>query len=220
MKAIGFDIDGTLYPEYRIRWRALSYFLRHIRLLVAFARTRKRMRSGQVSETYDVDGIEIAVLAKELGCGIEKARKLRDRLIYRGWEKYFQGMKLYPGVSSSLRKLKNAGLKLAVLSDFPVGRKLEYLGLEGIFDVVLGFPESGQLKPHREPFVRMANRLNVDPCNMMYVGNKLAYDVWGSENAGMRGVLFASSRHRVSLGVTTYTSFPQLTESILLEVTK
>ena len=189
---------------------------------MAFARTRKLMRMDQFSEVYgvDLDGTEIAVLAKELDCGIEKARNLRDKLIYSGWEKYFQGMKLYPEVGSSLRKLKDVGLKLAVLSDFPVGRKLEYFGLEGIFDVVLGFPESGQLKPHKEPFVRMAKRLNVDPGNMIYVGNRLTYDVWGSENAGMRGILIASSRRRISPEVTIYSSFSQLTESILFEVTK
>jgi len=222
LKAVGFDIDGTLYPEHRIRWRALFYSLKHIRLLMAFARARKLIRFNQVGEVCDVDldETEVALLAKELGCGIGKARNLRDELIYRGWEKYFQGMKIYPGVRSSLKKLKDAGLKLAVLSDFPVGRKLEYFGLEGIFDVVLGFPESGRLKPHREPFIRMAKKLNVDPGNMMYVGNRLVYDVRGSRNAGMRGVLIASSRRRIPLEVTTYSSFSQLTESIISEVTK
>lgn len=189
---------------------------------MAFARTRKVMRSSQISDACDVDldGTELAVFAKELSCDIEEARNLRDELIYRGWEKYFQGMKIYPEVSNSLRKLKDTGLKLAVLSDFPVGRKLEYFGLEGIFDAVLGFPESGRLKPHREPFIRMANRLNVEPGNMMYVGNRLTYDVQGSQNAGMRGVLIASSRFRVPREVITYSSFPRLTESILSEVTK
>jgi len=222
LKAIGFDIDGTLYPEYRIRWRVLPYVLRHLRLFMAFARTRKLMRSSKASDICDanLDYTELAIFAKELGCDIEEARGFRDELIYRAWEKYFQGMKIYPRVSNSLRKLKDAGLKLAVLSDFPVGRKLEYFGLEGIFDAVLGFPESGQLKPHREPFIRMANRLNVDLGNMIYVGNRLTYDVRGSQNAGMRGVLIASSRCRIPREVISYSSFPQLTESILSEVTK
>jgi len=166
----------------------------------------------------DLDGTELFLLSKELGCDIEEARSLRDRLIYRGWEKYFQSTKMYPEVSNSLRKLKDAGLKLAVLSDFPVGRKLEYFKLENIFDVVLGFPESGRLKPHREPFIRMANRLNVDPSNILYVGNSLTYDFKGSVNAGMQGALIASSRSRIPLEVTTYSSFPQLAESVLFEV--
>jgi len=222
LKAVGFDIDGTLYPEYRIRWRVFPYFLGHIRLLMAFARTRKQMRFAQADEAYneDLNDTELAVFAEELGCDIDKARNLRDRLIYRGWEKYFQGMKIYPKVGVSLRKLKDAGLKLAALSDFPVGRKLEYFGLEDIFDVVLGFPETGRLKPHREPFIRMANRLNVDPGNMIYVGNRLIYDIRGSENAGMRGILIAPGRRRIPLEVTAYSGFPQLTEGILSEVTQ
>jgi len=189
---------------------------------MAFARTRKLMRFMQVGDVYneDLDSTELAVFARELGCDIDEARNLRDKLIYRGWEQYFQGMKIYPEVKNSLRKLKDSELKLAVLSDFPVGRKLEYFGLEGIFDVVLGFPETGRLKPHKEPFIRMASRLNVEPGSIMYVGNRLAYDFRGSQNAGMRGVLIIPSRHRIPLGVTTYSSFPQLTESILSEVTK
>jgi len=220
LKAVGFDIDGTFYPEYRIRWRVFPYFLGHVRLLMAFARTRKLMRSIQAGDSYggNLNRTELTVFAKELGCDIDKARKLRDELIYRGWEKYFQGMKIYPEVGNSLRKLKNAGLKLAVLSDFPVGRKLEYFGLEGIFDVVLGFPETGRLKPHREPFIRMASRLNVDPINTIYVGNRLTHDIRGSENAGMRGILIAPSKHRIPPEVTTYSGFPQLTEGILSEV--
>ena len=222
LKAVGFDIDGTLYPDFRARWRSLPFFLAHFRTILAFSRTRKLMRSRHQDSVPDESAadLEVAYFADERGCSMEKARNIRDRILYQEWESCFRGMRIYPDVRESLMKLKMNGLKLAVLSDFPVGRKLEYFGLDGIFDVILGFPDSGWLKPRPEPFLRMAEELNIEPKEILYIGNRLDYDVRGAENAGMRGALIGPPGDKAPADVTTYSDYRQMAGSILTEVVK
>ena len=44
IKAVAFDLDGTLYPEYRMLFPTLSVALRHPKLLYYFSRVRKEIR--------------------------------------------------------------------------------------------------------------------------------------------------------------------------------
>ncbi len=179
-----------------------------------------RLETDDFEGTENAGDMEVSIFAEERGCSLEKARDIRDHILYRGWEKYFRGMKIYPDVRKSLLKLKASGLKLAALSDFPVGRKLDYFGLEGIFDVILGFPESGRLKPRPEPFLLMAEKLKFNPDEILYIGNKLDYDVRGAENAGMRGALIGPPGRGAPMDVTKYFDYRHMTESILSEVVK
>ncbi|RKX80325.1 MAG: HAD family hydrolase [Spirochaetes bacterium] len=222
LKAVGFDIDGTLYPDFRARWRSLPFLLAHFRTILAFSRTRHLMRENHSAREFDGDigDLEVEYFAGERGCSLEEARDIRDRILYKGWEAYFRGMIIYPDVRESLEKLKDAGLKLAVLSDFPVGRKLEYFGLEGIFDVILGFPDSGRLKPRPEPFMAMAEGLETDPKEILYIGNRLDYDVRGAENIGMRGALIGPPGRKAPSDVTKFSDYRHMAGSILSEVVK
>ncbi len=214
IKAVGFDIDGTLYPNLRAYKRSIPFFLRNLRIIIAFAATRKIMRETE----DDSDASEAKIFAEKLGCDLDKARKIRDRIVFKGWEAHFSGMKIYPDVRDALLRLKAAGLKTAALSDFPVGRKLEYFGIEDLFDVVLGYPESRRLKPRPEPFLVMSEHLGVRPEEIIYIGNKLDIDVRGAENAGMRGALIGPPGRRAPDGVTTFTDYRHMAESILSEV--
>jgi putative hydrolase of the HAD superfamily len=222
LKAVGFDIDGTLYPDIRAHRRSLWYFIRYMRIISAFSRTRRTMRDRHNDKLLDGDPgeAEVAILAEELSCHPEKAREIRDRVLYQGWEACFRGMKPYRGVREALLSLKNAGLKLAALSDFPVGRKLEFFGLEDLFDVALGYPESRRLKPRPEPFLLMAEKLGVLPREMLYIGKKLEYDVRGAEIAGMRGALIGCSGRRAPPDVTAYKNYRHMADRILCEVKK
>lgn len=222
LKALGFDIDGTLYPDHRAQWRSVPFFLGHAKSILAFSRARKLMRLDPEDPELmkDAGEAEVALFASERGCSLETARDIRDQVLYKGWELIFKGLKIYPHVRDSLLRIKDSGLKLAALSDFPVGKKLEYFGLDGVFDVTLGFPESLQLKPRPEPFLLMAEKLNIDPKDILYIGNRLDYDVRGAENAEMRGALIGAPGRNAPAGVTTYTDYRHLAENILSEVAK
>ena len=196
IKAVAFDLDGTLYPNYRLYFRLLPQFLLHPFLYFAFSKARRVLHaeieepSQQFPSFYDR---QAALVAEFLGNDPEKTKRKLERLIYEGWETAFSGIKIFPHLKETLAALRGAGLRLAVLSDFPPAHKLSMLGLEGFFDVVLSTEETGALKPSGIPFGALVKALNTEPGEILYVGNSPRFDVAGAQSAGMNAALIRRS---------------------------
>ena len=93
-----------------------------------------------------------------------------------------------PGALGALAAAAAAG-PVGVLTNGPEERqraKIEALGLADRVDAIVYAGDLPRRKPHAEPFERLAAALSVDPREMLYVGNSLAYDVAGAHNAGLR----------------------------------
>ncbi|MDR2445642.1 MAG: HAD family hydrolase [Spirochaetaceae bacterium] len=191
--AVAFDVDGTLYPNYRFYLRVLPKALSRLRLLGAFAEARRRIRREGVA-TLSFYDLQARFCAELLGSGkktpgTETVKALISRHIYGSWENLFFGIDPFPYVKECVSSFKKNGLKLAVLSDFPIGKKIEGLGLSGLWDAELSSEELGALKPHPLPFHRLAETLDLPPQRILYVGNSPAYDVAGAKNVGMMTAL-------------------------------
>jgi putative hydrolase of the HAD superfamily len=198
--AVAFDLDGTLYPNYRLNIRLIPFILRKLPFVLAFSEARSRLRGkGYLRESLlpgeDFYDAQARLMALRLGSsGIAGIREQVDRHIYRGWDSFFTKIKLYPHVKETLVSLRQAGLKLALLSDFPPERKLKALGLDGLWDLVLCSELTGALKPDPLPFTSMVRGLGVEASRILYVGNSLPYDVTGAKNAGLRTALISPRR--------------------------
>ncbi|MDR1147332.1 MAG: HAD family hydrolase [Spirochaetaceae bacterium] len=188
--AVAFDVDGTLYPDYRFFLRALPQALFHPRLFAAFAAARKKIRLTGAAENSFYD-LQARLCAETLGMAmnIENVRALISKHIYGAWESIFSRVKIYPHVKECIGSFRERGIKLAVLSDFPLGVKLNSLQLGGLWDLELCSEELGALKPHPLPFRRLAEGLNLPPQRILYVGNSTAYDAAGAYEAGMMTAL-------------------------------
>jgi putative hydrolase of the HAD superfamily len=194
LSAVAFDLDGTLYPNYRFYYRLLPFLFRHGHLLTAFGKARniirreqKRQPSLVLPDFYDHQArLTVELLGIQGNITQEQMRERIDRLIYRGWESYFANIKLFPGVSDILTELRTAGLRMGMLSDFPPLVKLEELGLASFWDVILCSEDTGALKPAAKPFAELANALGCPPEQILYVGNSHRYDVIGAGQAGMK----------------------------------
>jgi putative hydrolase of the HAD superfamily len=191
IKAVAFDLDGTLYPNYRLYVRLAPFILKDWRLLWAFGRARGIIRREAAARS-DYYGYQAALAAKILGAQPESIKEKIDRLIYRGWEPFFKRIKLFPHVTETLDALRAAGFKTALLSDFPPETKLEYLGIAAGWDAVLCSERSGALKPFDQPFRELADALDTPPAGILYVGNSYRYDVLGARRAGMYSALITS----------------------------
>lgn len=182
--AVVFDVDGTLYENWRMYLRSLPFGFKHPRLVGAFSRVRRRIRKLRPIE--DFYRLQAELLAEELRLEPEASRRLLNETVYDEWERLLQGMPLSPGVEGLLETLRELhDLKIGVLSDFPIKRKLRLIGLEEGWDVALSSEEIGYLKPNPEPFEEVARRLDTPPEAVLYVGNSYRYDVLGSKAVGM-----------------------------------
>jgi len=195
-KAVAFDLDGTLYPNYRLYRRLLPLLLVHPFFYSAFMKTRSRLHADQDNGAdrgvsfYDRQASFVAQLLKE---DKEEIRQKINHLVYGSWERLFSGIKLFPFVKETLTDFRDAGLRLAILSDFPPVQKISLMGLNGFFDVILSTEETGALKPSGIPFAALIKTLNFDPKEILYVGNSLRYDVEGAKSAGINAALIRRS---------------------------
>ena len=185
--AVGFDLDGTLYPNYRFYLRLIPFIVREHRLLLAMGKARDALRSAaQEGRFYD---LQARIMAELLQDEPERVKARTEQLIYRGWEPLFQGIKLFRHVKETLSAFRASGLKLGLLSDFPPERKLEYLRLTDPWDAVLCSERSGRLKPDPAPFLALSEALGVVPERILYVGNSKIYDIAGAKGVGMKTAL-------------------------------
>jgi putative hydrolase of the HAD superfamily len=192
--AVAFDLDGTLYPNYRLYLRLIPFVLKEQRLLRALGRARTMLRTEQkqsagAADFYQAQSAYMAAMLKKNPLLVQEKT---ETLIYRGWEALFKKIRLYPHVAAVLGEFKKAGLKLGLLSDFPAERKLAYLGLDGCFDAALCSEHSGCLKPDAPPFRALAEKLGEKTERILYVGNCVSYDIIGAKRAGMKAALIRS----------------------------
>jgi len=194
ISAVAFDLDGTLYPNYRLNIRLLPFLCKHGPLLAAFARTRSIIRRRQEESPWavlpDFYDHQARLAADLLHAPPKQIKEKIERLIYQGWEPYFSKIKLFPHVREVLADMRTAGLKLGLLSDFPPETKLKNLDFDGCWDAVLCSERIGALKPALRPFMELAQSLQCLPGQILYVGNSRSYDVDGAKRAGMKTALF------------------------------
>ena len=104
-----------------------------------------------------------------------------------------------PGIGDALAAL-HGRYKLCVVSDALVtpGRVLRQLlahhGLERYFSDFVFSDEIGCSKPDARMFHAAAERLGIDPSEMIHVGDREHNDVKGAQALGMKAVLFTANR--------------------------
>ncbi|HPE36199.1 MAG TPA: HAD family hydrolase [Spirochaetales bacterium] len=200
IRAVGFDIDGTLYPSSALFLRMLPRAIVSFKLLRAFNAVRRELRllnpglpfqnspPGSIDEFHR---LQAGLVARRLGADEEATRDAIKRFFYHQAFEPFDRIRLFPGAKACLEELRSRGFKLGALSDFPCERKLELMGLSSHFDVAMTSEETGLVKPDRAPFDLLAERLGVRNDEVLYVGNSEAYDVRGAKAAGMMTALIA-----------------------------
>jgi HAD superfamily hydrolase (TIGR01549 family) len=202
IKAVLFDLDGTLYHQPRMRalmalelstmivtkpWSAR----RRLKALSAYRRAQESLRESTDARVSPGAQIEFAstrsgMLASEVGALVEEWMFERPL-------KYMR-MCSAEGLSPLLALLERARVPIGVLSDYPAEAKLRALGLAGRFSPVLCStdPEIAALKPHPRGFLRASEHWRVDPAEVLVVGDRADVDGGGARAAGMPCVVIGS----------------------------
>jgi 2-haloalkanoic acid dehalogenase type II len=215
IKAIAFDVDGTLYPDRRFWIRLAPYVVTRIPLLLAMAVARNELRSRRhfdSSEDFYVRQAKLA--ARKLKKPEDEVRILLDAFVYTEWIVLFKKVRAFSRLKETLESFRSAGLKLAVLSDFPPEEKIRYLGLEGFWDALLCSEKTGHLKPAPEPFRALSRALDLPPEQILFVGNSVRYDIRGAKNAGMRTALISRKARTISEADIVFRRYSELEEKV------
>ncbi len=93
----------------------------------------------------------------------------------------------YPHVSEVLFELKRRGIKLAIVSDAPRLKawiRLVSMKINHLFDVVVTFEDTKELKPSTIPFKVAFKKLKVRASECLMVGDRPERDIKGAKNLG------------------------------------
>ena len=92
----------------------------------------------------------------------------------------------YPEVERVFAELRERGYRVAIGSNADDDHLEHALDLAGIkVDVVLSSEEAQSYKPRKPFFAQLCERLALEPCEVLYVGDSPWADVTGANNAGL-----------------------------------
>ncbi len=218
IKVIAFDIDGTLYDSSRFYIRIIPYFIQNFGFYLKYNKVRKVLhKTAPLSDFYEY---QARLLSEITGDSPEVSKEKIQNIVYDGMKPYFEKTKCFDGVPEAFARLREAGYRLAILSDFPTDQKGEMWGLLPYCDAVLSSEKTGALKPSKYPFGVLAQTLGVTPDQILYVGNSVKYDVQGASAAGMKTAYILPFWRRffhkpLKLADINFSSYRQLVDIVL-----
>lgn len=188
IKAILFDIDGTVYSNNLMHLYTAPLFFRYAQLLLLFQKTRKKLHCAPPVKNGKEFKARQAHLLASLSGGRWSPEQAQSQLeaFIADWENIFDKIKPYKGLKETLHAFRAAGLKTGLFSDFPLNRKIERLGLGGLWDAALSAEDVGALKPADRGFKAAAAALKAAAAETLFIGNNYQYDILGAKGAGMR----------------------------------
>jgi putative hydrolase of the HAD superfamily len=179
-----------------------------------------RYRTDDTFWTCDERAAEIwvgmySVLCRHLGIPDEEAAGLALE-VYDAFGDASR-WKAYADVAPALERLRAAGVKTGVISNWDTRLEgiLAGLGLGSRLDVVVSSAVVGLHKPDPRIFELACAQVGVRPCDCAHVGDHFYSDVIGARAAGMTPVLI--DRHDCGTkapGVTTLTTLDDLEEAL------
>lgn len=221
VKALIFDLDGTLYESRHFPLYLIMADPLHIGMLGAERKCRKRLSNrhfGKASDYYDAlftamgkGSPELAERCRRWFYGRympEQVRIIREKFGPRPQLKEFIG------------RLRGQGYKVAVLSDYCfTTEKLEAIGLSPAdFDAVWESPALGGLKPRAEVFLNACKALGTAPSETLMIGDKTSKD-GGALRAGLQFIHLVNSESKKASKSSQVKASETKTESAPVEMT-
>lgn len=201
LRAVGFDLDGTLFDQRRSAEAGLDAFLRMLGVapsprsrLTWFAAEElhfERWRAGEI--TFQEQRRErLRTVLPHLGLEPPADVAGLDELFDSYLTAYRRAWRPFPDSVRLLTTLRSAGLRVGVLTNGTEEQQLDKLrtvGLLNLLDVVCTSERIGAQKPDPKAFQAFAHELGVPPDACLFVGDNPGHDVAGASAAGMQPLL-------------------------------
>jgi FMN phosphatase YigB (HAD superfamily) len=216
LEAVVFDVDGTLYHQSPLRRKmAIRLMAAHVlkplrarRVLGALSAYRHAQEDLRTASGADLANQQLSVAAERSGLPVADVRAIVEQWMEVAPLPLLSGV-ARSGMRPALERLRAAGLRLAVLSDYPAERKLEAMGIADLFDVVLCAqdPSIGIFKPNPRGIEVALERLQVDASRAVYVGDRPEVDAAAAEAAGVACIIVGAAATSGG-GAPTYRALP------------
>jgi putative hydrolase of the HAD superfamily len=225
IRAVLFDLDGTLYRQQRMRLlMAAELFTlairnplaapRRLRGLSEYRKAQEWLRhrsTNGINSSAASDQLEMA--ARRAGLSSAELKSLTTEWMLTRPLKYLPFCRA-GGLIALLDFLETRQVHLGVLSDYPAVAKLRALGLANRFPLVLCStdPDIGAFKPNPRGFLAACHRWGLRPREVLVVGDRPDVDAAGAAAAGMPCIIIGKRSSSLLNGTErmALTSFERL----------
>jgi len=177
VEAVLFDVDGTLLDAREFIFQAYEHTLASHR----YQPPERELIASLVGRPFE-DCYRI------LAPGGDIAALIRDHRDFQ--VQHLHLAQPFPGARETLRRLKEARVKLAAVttrSKLTSSRTLQLAGLTDYLDLLISGEDVEKVKPHPEPLLRALDHFKVSPQHACMVGDTAA-DILAGRNAGVKTV--------------------------------
>jgi FMN phosphatase YigB (HAD superfamily) len=162
--------------------------VRKLKVIVAYRKAQELLRLS--SQTYSpyTEQLKVASI-------ISKESELYVKAVVQEWfEKRplpFIRILHRRELESAFFSLNYNGLKLGVLSDYPAHEKIKALKIDKYVNVIVSSSDKELLgfKPKTNGFRLAAQKMELDPKHILYIGDRPEVDGVGATTAGMQAVI-------------------------------
>jgi len=208
VRGVLFDLGGTLLEYHREEiYRALlaergldvpskaieeAYDLAEL----AWNDYTAKLPAEKIWTDEDLAHLDLLVLQQ---LGIENDLEDISQYVQQNWMRMDRGLpqtlvrRAFSDVLPCLQALKGLWMRMGIVSNIPstkvLDEEMELIGLEEFFPVRIASGSVGSAKPSAKIFHFAASRLQLEPNQIMFVGDDLEKDYFGSRAVGMNPVL-------------------------------
>jgi FMN phosphatase YigB (HAD superfamily) len=206
IRAVLFDVDGTLYRQAPLRvlmagelavlpWlhRPPQQVPRLWKVLSAFRKVREELRDlDRPSEP--LERLQYTATGERLQVPVEEVEAAVREWMFERPLKYLRRV-ARPGLQEVLTGLGALKLEIGVFSDYPVARKLDAMGIRHLVGLELEATQSAinAFKPHPQGFLTACQRWGLTPSEVVYVGDRPEVDAVGASAAGLHAVIVGAA---------------------------
>ncbi|WP_274365297.1 HAD family hydrolase [Paenibacillus thermotolerans] len=147
----------------------------------------ERHRIGRM----DLDRARISIVAKALEDAKLDHRAAAERIATEYGMMRDEAVSLYPGAVEALHYFRDAGMKLALItngSSRAQRKKIERFGLAPLFDCIIIEEEFGAGKPAPEVYIHALEQLGVRADEAWMIGDRYEWEVAAPQKLGIKGV--------------------------------
>ena len=189
IRAVIFDLDNTLMDFMKMKSMSIDAAING--MIEAGLDLKFDLAKEKIYKIYETKGYEYQEVFddfiydycgklenKYLAAAIVSYRKIKDAT-----------MVLYPHVNSTIISLSKIGLKLGIVTDAPSREawiRLYSMRMHHLFDLVVTYDDTNKRKPSPEPFRKASDLLEVNPENILMVGDWPERDVIGAKKLNMK----------------------------------
>lgn len=200
IRAVGFDLDGTLFDHRGSATIGLDALLTSIgsepsqegrrAWFAAEDQQFELWRSGRIT-FQEQRRQRLRTVLPALGAIVPDDRDAIDELFERYIRKYRAAWRAFHDSVAVVTSLRRAGYRIGVLTNGTQQQvdKLRRIGLLDLLDVVCTSERIGFNKPEPGAFLASASELGVAPEECLFVGDNAEHDVAGALSVGMQALL-------------------------------